>query len=143
MHCWREIDGLRAVAVLPVVLFHTGYVTFSGGFVGVDILFVISSYLITDILLEDVAQDRFSLLRFYERRIRRILPALLTVTAAAMALGWWRMTPDEFADLSRSALAVLGFVSNIYFWSQAGYFDAPNELRPLLHTWSLGIEGQF
>lgn len=139
----QEIDGLRALAVVPVILFHTGNHHFAGGFVGVDIFFVISGYLITGILLGDLAENRFSLLRFYERRARRILPALFTVTATALILGLWRMTPDEFADLSRSALAVIGFVSNFYFWSQAGYFAAPNELRPLLHTWSLGIEEQF
>jgi peptidoglycan/LPS O-acetylase OafA/YrhL len=137
------IDGLRCVAVLPVLLFHAGFAPFGGGFVGVDVFFVISGYLITGILLRDLAEGRHSLLRFYERRARRILPALFAVILATVPFAWAWMTAPHYADFSKSIVAVLFFVSNILFWQQSGYFDVAAEEKPLLHTWSLAIEEQY
>lgn len=139
----REIDGLRALAVIPVMLFHAGYDLFAGGYVGVDVFFVISGYLITGILLRELAAGDFSIGRFYERRARRILPALLLVIAATVPFAWAWMTEPLYADFSQSLLAVLAFGSNILFWQQSSYFDVAAELKPMLHTWSLAIEEQF
>ena len=138
-----EIDGLRAVAVLPVILFHAGFSGFSGGYVGVDVFFVLSGYLITTILIADLAEGRFSLLRFYERRARRILPALFVVMAACLPFAWFWMLPEEFKEFSHSIVAVVFFVSNVFFWQQTGYFAGAAEEKPLLHTWSLAVEEQF
>jgi peptidoglycan/LPS O-acetylase OafA/YrhL len=138
-----EIDGLRSIAVAPVVLFHLGFDTFSGGYVGVDIFFVISGYLITSIIYEEIRQDSFSLLRFYERRIRRILPALVAVCLACVILGWFFLLPEEYEAFGVSLFASSLFVSNVLFWSESGYFDADAETKPLLHTWSLSVEEQF
>lgn len=137
-----EIDGLRAIAVIPVILFHAGFQLFSGGFIGVDIFFVISGYLITTILLTELEAGRFSLLHFYERRARRILPALYLVMASCLPFAWVWLMPSDTKEFSKSVVAVLGFVSNIFFWLQSDYFEA-TELKPLLHTWSLGVEEQF
>ena len=139
----REIDGLRAVAVMPVILFHAGFETFSGGFVGVDVFFVISGYLITSIILEEQQAGRFSLRRFYERRARRILPALFLVMAACVLPAWLILLPEEMKAFSRSLASVTLFSSNILFWSESGYFDPGAELKPLFHTWSLAVEEQF
>ncbi len=139
----REIDGLRAVAVLPVILFHAGIEGFAGGFVGVDVFFVISGYLITSIILADLRQDRFSLKQFYERRARRILPALLFVILACIPFAYLWMLPDELKDFSQSVVAVVLFSSNLLFFYRTGYFAADSELKPLLHTWSLGVEEQY
>ncbi|MGB5209513.1 MAG: acyltransferase family protein [Gammaproteobacteria bacterium] len=139
-----DIDGLRAVAVLPIVLFHAGYEWISGGFIGVDIFFVISGYLISSIILNDVALGRFSYARFYERRIRRIVPALLLVLLATLAAGYFVLLPAEYIDLAQSALAAAAFVPNVYFWATSStYFGLDIAITPLLHTWSLGIEEQF
>jgi len=138
-----EIDGLRAVAVGTVVLFHAHLGLFPGGFVGVDVFFVISGYLITSIIARELDTGTFSLLSFYERRIRRIFPALLVVIAACLAVGAWRMTPRHYNSLAESALAAIGFHSNIYFADKAGYFMPAAETLPLLHTWSLGVVEQF
>lgn len=139
----REIDGLRAVAVLPVILFHAGFAVFSGGFVGVDIFFVISGYLITGIILSELAAGHFSIVRFYERRARRILPALFFVIAVSIVMAWLWLLPGDMRSFSRSVLAVALFFSNILFWRSTDYFEAPAELTPLLHTWSLAVEEQF
>ncbi len=139
----REVDGLRAVAVVSVILFHAGFTWIPGGYVGVDVFFVISGYLITTILVTEQMQGRGSLLRFYERRARRILPALFVVLAACLPLAWHLMLPYQFKDFAKSVLAVLTFSSNILFWRESGYFAAATELKPLLHTWSLAIEEQF
>lgn len=139
----REIDGLRAVAVIPVILFHAGFETFSGGFVGVDVFFVISGYLITTIILTEKAQGTFSLVNFYERRARRILPALYLVMLACLPFAWLWLRPGYLNDFSESLLAVSAFVSNIVFWMETGYFAAATETMPLLHTWSLAVEEQF
>ena len=138
-----DIDGLRAVAVLAVVAFHAFPRWMPGGFVGVDIFFVISGYLISTILLENLARDTFSFTTFYMRRIRRIFPALAVVLAASFAFGWYSLFADEFASLGKHMAAGAGFVANLALWYEAGYFDTASELKPLLHLWSLGIEEQF
>ena len=138
-----DIDGLRAVAVGTVVLFHAQLGLFPGGFVGVDVFFVISGYLITSIIARELDAGTFSLLSFYERRVRRIFPALLVVIAVCLAVGAWRMTARHYNSLAESALAAIGFHSNIYFADKAGYFMPSAETLPLLHTWSLGVEEQF
>ena len=138
-----EIDGLRALAVLPVVFFHAGFPAFSGGYIGVDVFFVISGYLITTILLTEAREGRISLLRFYDRRARRILPALFVVILACIPVAWVTMTPSQMQDFSLSIMSVLFFVSNVFFWRQDDYFGARAEEMPLLHTWSLSVEEQF
>jgi peptidoglycan/LPS O-acetylase OafA/YrhL len=139
----REIDGLRAIAVLPVIFFHAGFETFSGGFVGVDVFFVISGYLITTIILTELEHGRFSIVNFYERRARRILPALFLVMLVCIPFAWFWLLPSDMKDFSQSLVAVSLFGSNILFWHESGYFDAAAELKPLLHTWSLAVEGQY
>ena len=139
----REVDGLRALAVVPVILFHAGLGVFSGGFAGVDVFFVISGYLITSIIVADLDAGRFSLAAFYERRARRILPALLLVVAVTMPLAWLWMLPADLLAFARSVLAVLVFGSNLLFWRESGYFNSAADLKPLLHTWSLAVEEQF
>jgi peptidoglycan/LPS O-acetylase OafA/YrhL len=138
-----EIDGLRALAVVPVILFHAGFELFSGGFVGVDVFFVISGYLITTILIEDIENKRFSIVNFYERRARRILPALFFVMLVCIPFAWMWMIPSQMKDFSQSLVAVSLFASNILFWRESGYFDAAAEEKPLLHTWSLAVEEQY
>ena len=139
----REIDGLRALAVLPVILFHAGFQTFSGGFVGVDIFFVISGYLITSIILAEMEAGTFTLANFYERRARRILPALFFVMLVCLPFAWFLLLPSDMKDFSKSLVAVSVFASNILFWRESGYFDTAAELKPLLHTWSLAVEEQY
>jgi peptidoglycan/LPS O-acetylase OafA/YrhL len=143
MHYRREIDGLRAIAVLPVILFHAGLSWFSGGYVGVDVFFVISGYLITTILLEDIENKRFSILKFYERRAKRILPALFVVLIACVPFAWAWLIPSQLMDFGRALIAIIFFGSNILFWRQADYFAPTAEENPLLHTWSLAVEEQF
>lgn len=139
----REIDGLRALAVVPVILFHAGFDMFSGGFVGVDVFFVISGYLITTIILAELEQNKFSIVNFYERRARRILPALFFVMLVCIPFAWFWLLPSDMMDFSQSLIAVSVFASNILFWHQSGYFDTAAELKPLLHTWSLAVEEQY
>lgn len=139
----REIDGLRALAVLPVVLFHAGFQIFSGGFVGVDVFFVISGYLITSIIIAEIEGERFSLIGFYERRARRILPSLFFVMAACLPFAWLWLLPHDMKSFTTSLAAVVLFISNIFFNNQSGYFDGAAELKPLLHTWSLAVEEQY
>jgi peptidoglycan/LPS O-acetylase OafA/YrhL len=138
-----EVDGLRAIAVIPVILFHAGFPLFSGGFIGVDIFFVISGYLITTIIRSDLESGKFSILDFYERRARRILPALFFVMFVCSVLSWFILAPRELVDFGESLVSVVAFVSNMFFWSKAGYFDLASELKPLLHTWSLAVEEQY
>ena len=138
-----EIDGLRAVAVVPVILFHAGFGVFSGGYVGVDVFFVISGYLITTIIVTELAEGRFSIRRFYERRARRILPALFLVMLCCVPFAWMWMLPSQFKEFSQALVAVSFFVSNVLFWRQSGYFAPAAEENPLLHTWSLAVEEQF
>ncbi len=138
-----EIDGLRAVAVIPVILFHAGFEYFSGGFVGVDVFFVISGYLITTIILSEKDLGTFSLINFYERRARRILPPLFLVMLVSLPFAWVWLLPSDMKDFSQSLIAVSTYVSNILFWRQTGYWGAANELKPFLHTWSLAVEEQY
>lgn len=138
-----EIDGLRALAVLPVVLYHSKINLFQGGFVGVDIFFVISGFLITKIIITEVFQSSFSIIKFYERRARRILPALFTVLIFSTVLSWALLPPIQFKDFGQSLFFVSFFTSNILFWIESGYFTEATELKPLIHTWSLGVEEQF
>ena len=138
-----EIDGLRALAVVPVVLFHAGIAGFSGGFVGVDIFFVISGYLITSIILKEQQTNSFSLLGFYERRARRILPALMLVVLLSTVAAWYLLDPFSLVDYGKSLSSVGLFVSNFYFWSVSDYFATDSDFIPLLHTWSLAVEEQF
>ena len=138
-----EIDGLRALAVLPVILFHAGFEWFSGGFVGVDVFFVISGYLITTIIISEMAEGKFSIINFYERRARRILPALFFVMIVCLPFAWYWLMPSNLKDFGQSLVAVSMFSSNILFWLESGYFDTSAELKPLLHTWSLAIEEQY
>ena len=139
----KELDGLRALAILPVILFHAGFKVFSGGFVGVDVFFVISGYLITSAILVDTSAGTFNLARFYERRARRLLPALLLVLTVSIPLAWGSLLPADLKNFSLSLIAVTLFASNFLFWHWSGYFDSASELKPLLHTWSLGVEAQY
>ncbi|MBD3768468.1 MAG: acyltransferase, partial [Gammaproteobacteria bacterium] len=139
----EDINGLRAFAVIAVLLFHFTLIELPGGFAGVDVFFVISGYLMTAIVVGGHEKGNFSLLRFYMARARRILPALMVVIASLLALGWfWLPTPDYQALGSQSAYA-LSFLSNIHYWRSAGYFDAAAHEKWLLHTWSLAVEAQF
>ncbi|MCC6242660.1 MAG: acyltransferase [Gemmatimonadaceae bacterium] len=139
----REVDGLRAIAVLPVILFHAGIPAFRGGFVGVDVFFVISGYLITSILLAELREGAFSILRFYERRARRILPALFVVMLTCVPVAWLLLPAYDLVSFSKSLAAVSTFSSNLFFWGEGGYFETATELKPLLHTWSLSVEEQY
>lgn len=138
-----EIDGLRALAVVPVILFHAGFELFSGGFVGVDVFFVISGYLITTILIEDIENGRFSLLNFYERRARRILPALYFLLLMVAVLSTLLMSPQQLKEFGQSLIATVTFLSNMYFLVRADYWAQSSEFLPLLHTWSLAVEEQY
>jgi peptidoglycan/LPS O-acetylase OafA/YrhL len=138
-----EIDGLRAIAVLPVIFFHAGFNAFHGGFIGVDVFFVISGYLITSLIDEDRQRARFSIAEFYERRARRILPALFFVLTCCLLAAWWVMNSSDFISFGRSLAAVSVFSSGLLYIFTAGYFDPSSDLNPLLHTWSLGVEEQY
>lgn len=138
-----EVDGLRAVAVIPVILFHAGFRAFAGGYVGVDVFFVVSGYLITSILLPELEQGRFSLATFYERRARRILPALFLVVCATLPFAYLWLSPRDLENFAQSVTAVATFSSNVLFWRESGYFDTEADLKPLLHTWSLAVEEQY
>jgi peptidoglycan/LPS O-acetylase OafA/YrhL len=138
-----DIDGLRAIAVLSVVFCHAGFTGFTGGFVGVDIFFVISGYLITGIIWRDLRRGRFSLTEFYVRRIRRIIPALFVVLAASSIAGYFLLVPTDLVSLGGSLKSTILFYSNFHFIKQINYFDGPAAEKPLLHTWSLSVEEQF
>jgi peptidoglycan/LPS O-acetylase OafA/YrhL len=138
-----DIDGLRGIAVLAVGAFHAFPSVARSGFVGVDVFFVISGFLITGIMLSEIEQDRFTYRSFYARRIKRIFPALATVLAATVAIGWALLLPDEFKSLGEQVFGGSAFVANLVLWHQSGYFDQDASLKPLLHLWSLGIEEQF
>lgn len=138
-----EIDGLRALAVLAVMLFHAGNRAFPGGYVGVDIFFVISGFLITSIISKEVDNKQFSFAHFYERRIRRIFPALYFLLLSVLLAGLVFLTPPELRNLGQSVFATVAFAGNIFFYFKSGYFDPDGETQPLLHMWSLGVEEQF
>ena len=137
-----DIDGLRAIAVIGVLLFHAG-LSFTGGFVGVDIFFVISGFLITSLILQAQQEDRFSIREFLARRIRRLMPAALAMTTVTLAIGYYCLIPNDYDKLAESAIAQMTLVSNVYFANSFDYFAGPAELVPLLHTWSLALEEQF
>ena len=139
----RDIDGLRALAILPVLLFHAHVPGFSGGYVGVDIFFVISGYLITGIIAREVDEGRFSLARFYERRFRRIMPALALMILVVLGGAAWLYLPGDLEGVPRSALAATLFASNLWFFTDTGYFSGGADVKPLLHTWSLAVEEQY
>jgi len=138
-----DIDGLRAIAVLSVVAFHAFPSWMKGGFIGVDVFFVISGFLISTIIFENLDKGTFSFSEFYARRIKRIYPALLIVLTASIVFGWFSLLADEYKQLGKHTMAATGFISNFVLWSEAGYFDNSAETKPLLHLWSLGIEEQF
>ncbi len=138
-----DIDGLRAIAVLSVVIYHAFPDTLKAGFMGVDIFFVISGYLISSIIFENIDRGSFSFGQFYGRRIKRIFPALTLVLLSCLVFGWFGLLGDEFKQLGKHAAAGAGFVSNFFFWQEVGYFNNAAETKPLLHLWSLAIEEQF
>ncbi|MDF9392211.1 MULTISPECIES: acyltransferase family protein [Methylococcus] len=138
-----DIDGLRAIAILAVIVFHAYPRSLPGGFVGVDVFFVISGYLIGGIIFRNLDAGSFSLTDFYARRARRIFPALITVLLGGLAFGWFALLADEYQALGKHVAAGAGFVSNLVLWRESGYFDTAAEFKPLLHLWSLGIEEQF
>jgi len=138
-----EIDGLRAIAVLAVLFFHAELFGCSGGFVGVDIFFVISGFLITSLIWRDLEQKKFSFAHFWERRARRIVPALFAVTVATLVGGWFILLPSDFESLGRAGASQSFFAANIHYWRESGYFATAADVKPLLHTWSLAVEEQF
>ena len=138
-----DIDGLRSVAVISVMLYHAFPAALRSGFIGVDIFFVISGFLISTIIFQSLENDRFSFVDFYSRRVRRIFPALAAVLLATFVLGWFILYPDEYRQLGKHIAGGAGFVANFVLWRESGYFDAAAETKPLLHLWSLGIEEQF
>ncbi|MDC3224695.1 acyltransferase [Mariniblastus sp.] len=138
-----EIDGLRAIAVLAVLFFHTDFLGCSGGFVGVDIFFVISGFLITSLIWRDLEQEKFSFAHFWERRARRIVPALFAVTVATLVGGWFVLLPSDFESLGKAGASQSFFAANIHYWRESGYFTTAADVKPLLHTWSLAVEEQF
>lgn len=138
-----EIDGIRAIAVVAVMLFHAKISGFRGGFVGVDIFFVISGYLISGIIIRGIERGNFSFRDFYTRRINRIFPALIAVLISTLALGWYLLFPHEFVSLGKHVAASAAFLSNLALFKEIGYFDVSGESKPLLHLWSLAIEEQF
>ena len=143
-HNYRpDIDGLRAIAIISVLAFHAFPQTVQGGFVGVDIFFVISGFLISNIIFNDLQNNTFSFIDFYQRRIRRIFPALLTVLFSSYCVGYILFTPIEFEYLNQIIAAGSAFVANIILWKKSGYFDIASELKPMLHLWSLSVEEQF
>ena len=142
-HYRPDIDGLRAIAVLAVVFYHYGFSGFSGGYIGVDVFFVISGYLITALIYAEMRTGRYSLVSFYERRVRRIFPALFAFLALVTLLSFVVLLPGDLARFAQSLFATTLFSSNILFWHEGGYFDAVATVKPLLHTWSLAVEEQF
>lgn len=143
MNFRNDVEGLRAVAVLPILLFHAGFTQFKGGFVGVDIFFVISGFLITKIIKSGLESGNFSILNFYSRRAVRILPLLCVILVLSFAAGMIFLYPSARANLAESSIYTILFVSNMYFWRNIDYFRPDSEYSPLLHTWSLGVEEQF
>ena len=139
----RDIDGLRAVAVLSVIGFHAFPMRFHGGFIGVDIFFVISGFLISTIIFDSLQRDSFNFIEFYSRRIRRIFPSLIVVLISCLIFGWFVLLSDEYKQLGKHAMAGAIFLSNVMLWKESGYFDSAADTKPLLHLWSLGIEEQF
>ncbi|TPG12977.1 acyltransferase [Sphingomonas koreensis] len=138
-----DIDGLRAIAVVSVILFHLSPSILAGGFLGVDLFFVLSGYLITSIILKEIHEGRFTITKFYERRIRRIIPALIFLIAMVSAVSFWILLPKDLVDYGKSVFASLAFYANIFFWRDVNYFSSSIYTKPLIHIWSLGVEEQF
>ena len=138
-----ELDGLRAIALVAVILFHAGFKLFNGGFVGVDIFFVMSGYLITTIIYSDLEREKFSIVDFYGRRARRIFPALYLVMFVSLPFAWAWLRPPDMKDFAQSLVAIPYQVSNVLFWLETGYWGTDNALKPFIHTWSIAIEAQF
>lgn len=138
-----DIDGLRAFAIISVVLYHAFPAYMRGGFIGVDIFFVISGYLISSIIFKGLDAGNFSFLDFYKRRVNRIFPALIIVLLACYAVGWFALMAAEFKFLGKHVLGGIGFIQNLVLYKESGYFDTSSELKILLHLWSLGVEEQF
>lgn len=143
MHYRREIDGLRALAVLSVMFYHAGVTGFGGGYLGVDVFFVISGYLITSILQSELQAGTFSFAGFYERRVRRILPALVLVVVVSIPFAWFWLLPEDLRSFANSLVAIAVMASNVQFLRESGYFDVAASLKPMLHTWSLAVEEQY
>ena len=139
----EDINGLRAWAVLAVIAFHFSFLGLSGGFVGVDVFFVISGYLMTAIVVSKLRQSSFNLWAFYLSRLRRVVPALLVLVLVLLLLGWLLLPSQDYNELGKQSASAVGFVSNVYFWRSSGYFDSVSESKWLLHTWSLAVEAQF
>ena len=137
------MDGLRAIAVIAVIIFHAFPTLLPGGFIGVDVFFVIGGFLITGIIQKRTDVGVFSFLDFYKRRARRLFPALALVIAATLVFGWFLLLPWQYEELGKEALAGSLFVPNLLYWYEAGYFDVSAKAKPLLHLWSLGVEEQF
>ena len=137
-----EIDGLRALAVIAVIMFHAK-IALSGGYLGVDVFFVISGYLITSLIIKELQKGTFTFVAFWERRIRRIVPATSVMVVAVIVAGWFLLLPNEYVALGKSAMALAAIVANIYFWRDTNSYFANGEEMPLLHTWSLAVEEQF
>src|SRR5262249_27848079 len=138
-----DVDGLRGVAILAVIAYHGFPSWVSGGFIGVDVFFVISGFLITGIIADGLEWQKFSFAHFYARRVRRLFPGLVIVLAACWAIGWLELLPDELVRLGRHVIGGASFVANLVLWSEASYFDTEEVAKPLLHLWSLGVEEQF
>ena len=139
-----DVDGLRSIAVLPVVLFHAGFSVFSGGYVGVDVFFVISGFVITRSIHSELSRgEGFSFVKFYRRRVRRLLPASVATCLACLVLGYMYLPPEGMESLGAQDVTSIFWSSNIYFWLTAGYFDLASHSKPLLHMWSLSVEEQF
>ena len=143
MHYRRDIDGLRAIAVLAVMLFHLGLGAPSGGYVGVDVFFVISGYLIGGIIVDETSRGVFTYVSFYMRRVKRLFAAYFIVALATLPVAWWLMLPTDFWATAKSVVAATLFLPNVLFYRELGYFDAGSITKPLLHTWSLGVEEQL
>ncbi len=139
----EDINGLRAWAVVIVILFHFGVPGFSGGFIGVDVFFVISGFLMTRIVIRGLENNKLSIIDFYMARARRIIPALLALCTVLLGLGWFVLVPPDYEKLGSHAVSSAAFVSNIKYWAETGYFDSASHEKWLLHTWSLSVEWQF
>ncbi len=142
-HFRNDINGLRAWAVMAVIFYHFGIPGFNGGFIGVDVFFVISGYLMTSIILKGLEQGQFSIIDFYLARARRIFPALLALCSVLLVLGWFLLSPPDYKTLGTHTISAISFISNFKFWDEAGYFDIASHEKWLLHTWSLSTEWQF
>ena len=138
-----DIDGLRALAIILVLLFHAFPDSVKGGFIGVDVFFVISGYLISNIIFRNLENENFNFTDFYIRRIRRIFPALIFVLICTTLFGWFSLMPNEYWQFGKHLIGGAGFASNFILLGESGYFDKLSNTKPLLHLWSLGIEEQF